>query len=172
MLLSPFLDKLYAASIEVVIVKLVNSSLHVTSGGKLDNSFIFTVLMSIGIGDVTSLSHQILQILPRYPGGEILHSHPVVGPCGRAVPAPISGSISSCAPGMFDRHPLAENLLPVELVDRVIRVPVVLKLHKAEPLLDQHVRLPPVALEELFQISFPRPRGKIANVNPAAPRHF
>lgn len=90
MLLSPFLNQLYAASIEVVIVKLVKSSLHVTFGGKLDNSLVFAILVSISISDVSSLPHQILQILPGHPGGEILHCDPVVRPCGRPVPAPIS----------------------------------------------------------------------------------
>ena len=55
--------------------------------------------------------------------------------------------------------------LAVELVDGVIRVPVVLKLDKSKVLLKQDVSGAAELVEELLEVSLPGPRGHVANVN-------
>ena len=51
------------ATVEVVVIKLVDGSLHVASRGELHDALVLPVLVGIGVGDVPGLSHQVLQVL-------------------------------------------------------------------------------------------------------------
>jgi len=50
-------------SIQFRIVQLLHCSLQIRVTGKLHNSFVSTLLVSIRIGDLTSLAHVVLQVL-------------------------------------------------------------------------------------------------------------
>ena len=56
---------LHLASIEFMSIKLVDGSLHVSPGGKLHASLVPPVCVSISVAHITSLAHQILQILEK-----------------------------------------------------------------------------------------------------------
>jgi len=108
--------------------------------------------VSICVGDVPSFSHQVFEVLPADPGAEVLHGDPVVGPGGRPVlvqprspgvsPGPggsVPAPVPPRPPRVLHRHSLAHQLLPVQLIDSVISVPVVLELDEPESLFDQDV---------------------------------
>jgi len=57
------LDELDSTTIQLIVIKLVHSPLHVSPGGKLHDPFIPPVLVSIRVGDVASFSHEVLQVL-------------------------------------------------------------------------------------------------------------
>lgn len=167
--------------VQLVVIKLVDGSLHVSLGGKLHDPFISLVLVSIRVGDVPSFSHQVLQVLPANPGAEVLHSHPVVSPGGRSVfvkpwssrvspgPArPVPAPVPPRSPGVLNRHSLAHQLLAIQLINRIISVTVVLELDEPEPLFDEDVRGATVALEEPLEVPLPRPGWHVANINTAS----
>lgn len=118
--------------------------------------------MSVSIGHLTGAPHEVLQILPAHPGGEVLNDDPVLGPGGRsiflqpnwavaissssAVPAPAPGSpaASSAAPpvlvpavgsslGQLAGHTISEEVGAVKIIDSVIRVTIILKLDESIP---------------------------------------
>ena len=51
------------ATIEVVVIELVDSPLHVTPGGELHHPLVLPVLVGVGVGHVPGLPHQVLQVL-------------------------------------------------------------------------------------------------------------
>jgi len=144
--------------------------------------------MSISIGNISSLPHQVLQILPANPGAEVLHHDPVVCPGGGTIlvqpwssgisssvssSVPVTGPITSSSSSMLHRHPFSQNLLSIEFIDSIISIPMIIKLHKSKSLLDQDVRLPAIAFEELFKIPLSGSRGQVPYIDPApTPRHL
>jgi len=73
---------------------------------------------------------------------------------------------------VLNRNPFTQNFLPIELIDCIISIAMVIKLDKSESLLDQDVRLPAVTFEEPLQVLLPGARGQVPNIDPApASRH-
>ena len=149
-----------------------------------------------------ALCRTVPAYLPADSGAEVLHSHPVVGPGGRAVlvqpggsgvsspsPAvsPVPGPVTPGAPGVLYRYSLAQQLLsgdsqlvrrysplaglsylPIEFVDGIVSVPVVLKLNKSKSLLDEHIRGPAVALEKPLHVLLSDPGWHVADIDTAS----
>lgn len=67
-------------------VQLVHGALHVRARAELDHALIGTPLVGVGIGDLPSLTHEVLQVLPAAAAGEVLHNQPVVRSSRRSVP--------------------------------------------------------------------------------------
>lgn len=117
--------------------------------------------MGVSVGDVPGLSHQVLQVLPADPGAQVLNGHAVVGshrwpilvqPRGLGVAPSPGGSVAipTSAFCVLYRDSLAEQFLAIELVNGVIRVPVVLKLDESKVLLEQDVGGAAELVEELL----------------------
>lgn len=49
---------------QVLAVQPVECILHVRIGGKLYHTFIAPVLVGVSIGDLASLPHEVLEVLP------------------------------------------------------------------------------------------------------------
>jgi len=140
--------------------------------------------VGVGVGDVPCLSHQVLQVLPADPGAQVLNGHAVVGshrwpvlvqPRGLGVAPSPGGSVTIPASALcvLYRDPLAEQFLAVELVDGVIRIPVILKLDESEVLLEQDIGGATELVEELLEVPLPGARGHVANVDSTTwHRHF
>ena len=58
--------------------------------------------------------------------------------------------------------------LAVELVDGIVRIPVILKLNESKVLLEKHISRAAELAEELLQVSLPGPRGHVADINSTA----
>ena len=146
-------------SVELGIIQLINRVLNVLVASKLHNSLVLTGLVSISVGDLPSRPHEVLQVLPAHPAGEIVHDHPVVGPGGRAVllqpnrapsiptvsaAAPRPPAIAASAPAVLvppvrsslrqlAGDALSEEVRAVKVVHSVVRVTVVLELDECIP---------------------------------------
>jgi len=175
------LNNLDPPPVQLVVIKLVDGSLHVSLGGELHDPFISPVLVSISVGDVPSLSHQVLQVLPANPGAEVLHSDPVVSPGGRSIfvkpwgsrvspgPAgPVPAPVPPRSPRVLHGHSLAHQLLAIQLINRIISVSVVLELDEPKALFDEDVRGTAVALEEPLEVPLPHTGWHVAYVNTAS----
>lgn len=57
------LTHLNSPSIQVIVIKLVDGPLHVPPAGELHHALVLPVLVSVSVGDVARLAHQVLQIL-------------------------------------------------------------------------------------------------------------
>jgi len=117
--------------------------------------------VGVSVGDVPGLSHQVLQVLPADPGAQVLNGHAVVSshrwsvfvqPRGLGVAPSPGGSVTIPASAfcVLYRDTLTEQFLAVELVDGVIRVPIVLKLDESKVLLEQDVGGAAELVEELL----------------------
>jgi len=95
---------------------------------KLHNALVPASLVSVGIGDLPGAPHEVLQILPAHPGGEVLNDDSVLSPGRRAVflqpdgtvaiPSSTitsSSTVSAPAPG----PPAASSAAPPVLVPAV-----------------------------------------------------
>jgi len=69
---------------------------------------------------------------------------------------------------MFNRDAIAKQFLAVELVDGIVRIPVVLKLNESKVLLEKHISRAAELAEELLQVSLPGPGGHVADINSTA----
>jgi len=69
---------------------------------------------------------------------------------------------------VLNRHTLSKQLLAVELIDGIVRVPVVLKLDEPKVLLEQDVGWAAELVEELLEVPLPGPGGHVADVNSTA----
>lgn len=93
--------------------------------GKLNNTLVPAGLVSVSIGHLTSAPHEVLQVLPAHPGGEVLDDDPVLGPCGRSVllqpdgPVPVPSSTSSAVPAPAPGSPASSSGAPPILVPAV-----------------------------------------------------
>lgn len=128
-------------AVDVRAIQLVEGPLHVRVTPELNYPLIGALLVSVRIGHLSCLTHEVLQILPAAAAGQVLHYEAVLctdwGPIlisARAAPAAVSTtvaiSVSPWSAGMFDYHPLSAQVLPVQLVNGVIGVSVVLELHE------------------------------------------
>lgn len=135
--------------------------------------------MGVGVGHVPGLPHQVLQVLPADPGAQVLNGHAVIGPHRRPVlvqprglgVAPPPGRpvpVPAGAFGMFNRDAIAKQFLAVELVDGIVRIPVVLELNKSKVLLEEHIGGAAELAEELLQVPLPGPGGHVADINSTA----
>merc|ERR1719367_1747707 len=69
-----FLDELDLSSVELGTVQLVHSPLHVGLAAKLHDALATPDVVGVGVHDLASLTHVILQVLPRGPGAQVLHN--------------------------------------------------------------------------------------------------
>ena len=51
------------ATVEVVVIELVDGPLHVAPRGELHHSLVLPVLVGVGVSHVPGLPHQVLQVL-------------------------------------------------------------------------------------------------------------
>lgn len=82
--------------LELGVIKLSHGILHVIGTGEFDNSS--SVLVHVGVADVSGLSHVILQILPRTSRRQASNDDSVAGSPStstRSSEGSVSGSISS-----------------------------------------------------------------------------
>ena len=146
--------------VQLSVIQLVNCFLHVIIAGELHNSLVLARLVSVGVGDLPRAPHEVLQVLPADPAGEVLHDDAVLGPGGRAVlvqpdrspavppvPAPTPTArppaTAACpavlvpavrsALGQLQRHSLTEEIRAVQVIHGVVSIAVVLELNEGVP---------------------------------------
>ena len=66
------LDELQPPAVQFGVVQLLQGVLHASTLRKLDKTFALPLVVSVGVGDLTSGAEVVLQVLPRCPGGEVL----------------------------------------------------------------------------------------------------
>lgn len=94
---------------------------------KLHNALVPAGLVSVSIGNLTGAPHEVLQILPAHPGGEVLNDDSVLSPGRRAVflqpdgtvAIPSSTSSSSTVSAPAPGPPAASSAAPPVLVPAV-----------------------------------------------------
>lgn len=65
--------------VDVGAVQLVQSPLHIRMAAKLDHTFICAFLVGIGVGHLTGLPHEVLEVLPAASTGQVLDNKSVLG---------------------------------------------------------------------------------------------
>jgi len=125
------------ATVQISSIQLVQGPLHVGAGTKLHDALAAPDVVGVGVHDVTSLAHVILQVLPGGPGGQILHDHLVTCPLpGRialssgwgASPVP---SASSGVTSVLDLDPASQEPCPIQVLDSILGISYVIKLTKS-----------------------------------------
>ena len=153
------INNLNPPSVELRIVQLIDGVLDILEASKLNHSLVLAGLVSIGVGHLPSRPHEVLQVLPADPAGEVVHDDPVVSPGGRTVllqpnrapsvplvpaPAPGPSAIAASAPAVlvspvrsslrqFAGDSLSQEVGAVQVVHSVVRVTVILKLDEGIP---------------------------------------
>lgn len=134
------------ASVDVLPVQLVDGPPHVGAAVELDHALVVTLLVGVGKGHLPHLTHQVLEVLPAAAGGQVLYDEAVRRPDGGAVLISSDVTVSTAAPatavlvppgspGELHHHPLSAQVSAVQLVHRVFRIAVVVKLHETKSVL-------------------------------------
>jgi len=136
--------------------------------------------MSVGVTDFSSSTHQVLQVLPGDPGGEVLDDDPVLGPLRGAVlvhPWGTASALSVPAPvppgpsGKLAGYPFSHEAATVHVVHSLVGIPVIIELHEPVPSLDQDVPEPSKVLELFLQVPLTTVLWQVANIYPCSSRH-
>lgn len=67
------LDQLDASAVQLFAVEFVQRVVHVIPASELDNALSRLLVVRVGIGDLSTLTHEVLKILPRGFGRQVLH---------------------------------------------------------------------------------------------------
>jgi len=169
------LDELDPATVQIGVVQLVQRVLHVVPASKLDNALSRSLVMGVGVRDLSALSHEVLEVLPRSAGRQILHNQPVSGfPAGRVAPPAGRGSPAvgeARVLGVLQPDPGTQLASSVQIPDSIVGVPAVVEVDKSVVTLEDNVGDPAVALEELLDVPVPQVLGQVAHVYLVVFRH-
>ena len=114
-------------SVKLRVVQLVNRVADILVPGELHNPLVPACLVSISIGHLAGAPHEVLQVLPAHPGGQVLDDDPVLSPGGRTillqpdrpVAVPASSSSSSTVTASAPGPPAVGSASPPVLVSAV-----------------------------------------------------
>lgn len=161
-------------------VVFVDGSLHVPPRRKLNDTFVPVILVCVSVANFPGSTHQVLQVLPGDPGGEVLHDHPVLGPLrgpvlvhprGTASPLSIPAPVPPGATGKLNGDPFSQEAATVHVVNSVISIPVVIVLNESVASLHENVPEPAEGPEFLLQVPLPAIFRKVANIYPCTSGH-
>jgi len=79
-LLPLVLDQPDLATVQLSVVQLVQSPLHVGLGAELHEALAASDVVSVGVHHLTGLPHVVLQVLPGGPAGQVLHKQAISSP--------------------------------------------------------------------------------------------
>lgn len=181
---APFvLDEPDPPAVQLRAVQLLDRVLHVGVRGEVHDALVAAHLVRVRVRHLAGLPHAVLQVLPADAAREVLDDEPVLGARGWSVLLPrvvplLRSVVSSAAPpevaaargaaGALDAHPLAEQLLAVQLVAGVVRVPVVVELDEGEAVFHGDLLDAPVLAEEPLEVALADAVGEAADEDPGA----
>jgi len=169
------LDESDPSAVQVSVVQLVQGVLHVVPAAKLDNALSRSLVMGVGVRDLSTLSHEVLEVLPRGAGGQVLHNQPVSGlPAWRVAPPTGRGSApvgQAGVLGVLQPDPGTQLASTVQIPDSIVGVPAVVEVDKSVVALQDDVGDPAVALEELLDVPVPQVLGQVTHVHLVVFRH-
>lgn len=115
--------------------------------------------MGVGVGDLTTLSHEVLEVLPGSPGGQILNHQSVASFAARGVAPPPGGRTTtpgaqSGIPSVLQPNPPVPELpATIQILDSILGIFAVFEINEGEVALEHNIIDPAVALEELLDVT-------------------
>jgi len=173
------------SAVEIGIVEWIERLLHSLARLELDDTFIPSLFVGVGVRHFSSLTHVVFQVLPWNAGGEIFNNETVSGSWPRGTtsrrrPTPVIKSIvvtsviasttASTAPTsgttrVLNCDTLTSYRLTVQVIDGVFSITCVLEFYKSKPIFEQDVAQMSVTLEKPLEISFACSVSNSSDVN-------